>query len=822
MESRPSSKSTRKKKPTWIILHTVLIQLRVLLNYGMKLVQLLSAGGFALRKWASSHSTVLQDFPSDWRETPLRFSDSDPVVKVLGLEWTAATDTFGYHIQPFTGPVTKRTIMSYIARIYDPNGYLAPVIFSAKNLIQQLWVIKVAWDDPLPENIAKFWENYTAEIPLLSNYKIPRSFNFPKHPTLRLIGFCDASNLGYSAVTYLQVEEGDKCRAILLQSKTRVAPLKLQTIPRLELLGAQLLTQVITKLRPLFTSLRGIHLFSDSQIVLAWISKSPSSLETFVAHRVQEIQNNTADCNWGYVHTKKNPSDLACRGLSPSQLLNNRVWLEGPEFLSERLTPVPDSKTIMVVNTCRKSPVSAFLPDLERASNYHRLLRTFAWIIRFVENCRTPMKNRYYGPLTSDELHSGLLLCVKITQSADLHNDLAAIKKGQLATARVRPLAPFIDPSGILRVGNRLRQSSLPNLHPILLPKESHLSKLICDSYHRLLLHTGPRTTQSFIQRKFWILGLSSLVRKQIHRCPTCVKLGGKTITPPMAPLPAVRTQNVRCFQNVSLDYAGPFLLKETKLRKAREYKAYILIIVCQSTKAIYCDIVSDLTTAAFLAAFTRFTSRRGCPSAVFSDLGTNFVGAARKFDGFIKFLRTHDTEIFTALSTLNIKWIFNVPLAPHMNGLAEAGVKASKTLLTKVIGCQKFTWEEFSTLLARVEAVLNSRPIGALSNDPSDDNDYLSPGHFLIGAPLMAPPEEHTDDSRIPPGQRWKLLTQVTNAFWTRWKSEYANTLVQQNKWFKATPDLKIDDLVFITDLNSSPLSWPLGRISAVQPVTP
>jgi len=104
----------------------------------------------------------------------------------------------------------------------------------------------------------------------------------------------------------------------------------------------------------------------------------------------------------------------------------------------------------------------------------------------------------------------------------------------------------------------------------------------------------------------------------------------------------------------------------------------------------------------------------------------------------------------------------------------------------------------------------------------PSDDNDYLSPGHFLIGTPLLAPPEGHTDDSSIPPGQRWKLLTQVTNTFWTRWKSEYANTLVQQKKWFKATPDLKIEDLVYITDLNSSPLCWPLGRISAVQPVTP
>ncbi|XP_055307194.1 uncharacterized protein LOC129571417, partial [Sitodiplosis mosellana] len=213
-----------------------------------------------------------------------------------------------------------------------------------------------------------------------------------------------------------------------------------------------------------------------------------------------------------------------------------------------------------------------------------------------------------------------------------------------------------------------------------------------------------------------------------------------------MADLPANRVNIVeKPFTNVAVVVAihtGAIPYKTAKGRAGKISKAYISIFVCMATKALHIELVSDLTADAFIAAVRRLVARRGMIKSFNSDNGTNFVKANKDLSDLFEIEKEEFKTICDELSKQGISWHFSPAGAPHFNGLAEAGVKVAKTHLIKTIGKTALTFEELSTLLYQVEACANSRPLCALSTDP-DDIDCLTPGHFLIGAPLLAPPDE-------------------------------------------------------------------------------
>ncbi|KAL4108119.1 hypothetical protein QTP88_018370 [Uroleucon formosanum] len=286
---------------------------------------------------------------------------------------------------------------------------------------------------------------------------------------------------------------------------------------------------------------------------------------------------------------------------------------------------------------------------------------------------------------------------------------------------------------------------------------------------------------------------------------------------PYMADLPDTRVQQRRPFERVGVDYAGPLQMRELSLRKSRVVKIYVSVFVCFCTKAVHLEVVTDLSTDAFLAAFDRFIARRGLPSDVFSDCGTNFIGADRQLR---MLLESPEGQAAIANTRAACVWHFNPPSAPHFGGLWEAAVRSTKRLLVRVIGTHIFTYEEFSTVLARVEAILNSRPLTPASSDPHD-LDCLTPGHFLIGQPLLAIPPRSNPESSIKLTQRWKLMDQCHQAFWRRWSAEYLTTLQERSKWTEGVPNLKVNDMVIVVDNQSPPLMWRLGRVLELLPGT-
>lgn len=243
-------------------------------------------------------------------------------------------------------------------------------------------------------------------------------------------------------------------------------------------------------------------------------------------------------------------------------------------------------------------------------------------------------------------------------------------------------------------------------------------------------------------------------------------------------------------------------------MRKAPHLKAYVCIFVCTATKAVHIELVSDLTTEAFLACLRRFIARRGRCSLILSDCGTNFVGANRLLVKLMK----------NASSYEHIEWKFNPPPSPNFGGLWEAGIKAINLHLKRVIGGQILTFEELNTVLIQIEAVLNSRPLCPMSSDPSD-LQVLTPGHFLTIEPLTAIPEPDLSDHNLNRLTRWQLLRQMHSNFWKRWHVEYLHTLQQRQKWWSPSPELKLNDLVVIKNEITSPLHWRRARILKLHP---
>lgn len=455
-------------------------------------------------------------------------------------------------------------------------------------------------------------------------------------------------------------------------------------------------------------------------------------------------------------------------------------------------------------------------------SKLSKVQRVFTYVLRFVNNCRK-CNVKLLGPLQVSELNLSLSLLTKLEQAHHFKQVLASLKNDiPLKDASLCKLTPFLDDVGLIRVGGRLGNSNLPfsRKHPLLLPKVCHLSDLVCDHYHLLALHAGPRTTQALIQQKFWIVSLRNLLRQRLFRCNICYRFTAKPVQPIMSDLPMARVAKERPFLNVGVDFGGPFMLKESSRRNARLVKAYLCLFVCFTTKAVHLDAVMDMTSAGFLACFDRFIGRRGLPRCVYSDNGTNFTASARELSEVYYMLKNNSPEISDALAQRQVKWIFNPPAASNFGGLWEAGIKSAKHHLRRIIkDSYSFTYIEFVTLLVRIEGILNSRPLIDLSPDPADGVDYLSPGHFLIGTALLSAPEE--DVTSIPMNRldRWRLLTKAAQSFWKIWASSYLQSLTPRSKWYTNNSSLNVGDLVLLPQVHRLPMQWPIGRVQSIHP---
>ena len=633
-----------------------------------------------------------------------------------------------------------------------------------------------------------------------------------------------------AAVLYVRLIQRDNSIVTLLASKTKVAPVKTLTTPRLELCAAVLLCKLVSHIYELdiFKNCP-VHLWSDNTTVLAWLNSSPHLWQSFVAHRIAHIQTSLPSAHWHHIEGEINPADPASRGISCSELINSSLWWHGPDFLSISSNPYPVDSPVFDSSQCpeRRKVIHQvhrmYHSEWEVILNYSslsKLRRIIAWCIRFIGKfkCRKSKFVVHSGYLRASEIQFAEILLIRRVQIYHYFDEYNKLSRNLNVSPNsdIYKLNPFHDESTkCIRVGGRLIHSSLDEnqKHPFVLPEKSHFSYLIAIDSHLRALHAGTQLTLTVIRESFWIARARRLVKSVISKCIPCVRQRALTVPQQMGNLPLPRVNRSDVFYHVGIDYAGPIKIRSSPGRGFKALKGYIAVFVCFSTKAIHLEAVSSLETQQFLHAFKRFVSRRGLCKHVYSDCGTNFVGADSEIQKFFKMNSAQNQEIVKNLSDMKIEWHFNPPAAPHFGGLWEAAVKSVKFHLQRVIGETAVTYEELSTLLTCIEACLNSRPLTPLLDD-SNELSVLTPAHFLIGRSLLALPEETYIN--VNPGhlKRWQMLNHMRDCFWKRWCQEYLISLQSRGKWVEASSNIKPGSIVLIKSEITPPTRWPLARI--------
>lgn len=802
---------------------------------GNSLLKEFSRYGFPLRKWSSNRKEVLKKLSYEEGEGSGYLITDSETRKTLGLFWQAGRDILNYVVKPSSSKlsrVTKRVILSVISQIFDPLGLVGPVTIKAKILLQRLWQLKIGWDEAVPIEMFTAWNEFYNQLVSLNELEIPRQCTLDDAVLFEIHGFSDASERSYGACVYLRtMNKFGNVLVSLICAKSRVAPIKHISLPRLELCGAVLLAQLVKKVvAALDLNISNIFLWTDSTIVLSWLAEQPNKWKVFVANRVAEIQDLTQNCHWGHVLSSDNPADIISRGVQPQHLNNLKLWWSGPVWLEKSIENWPKAIVVDMNLAVERREVKVILATttadatiFERYSCLYKLVKVVAMCIRFFKKLRDKA-NAKCGKISCSEFDNALITLLKVMQSQEFATDIKDLKKHKKLSKQsaIAALDPFIDSEGLLRVGGRLRHSKA-NYNfkfPILLPQHHAITKLIILDQHHKQLHAGPQAILAAVRQSYWPIHGRSAVRSILSKCITCFRIKPVSACQKMGDLPEDRVIQQRPFLVTGVDFAGPFNLKDGKLRNRAIVKAYVCLFICFTTKAVHIELVGDLSSNSFLNALKRFVSRRGLCARIYSDNATNFVGANNELQKVGDLLSTlgNDNAFNKYCLEHRIKWKFIPPRSPHHGGLWESAVKSAKHHLVRTIKGETLTFECMSTVLTQVEAVLNSRPLTPLSSNP---NDFLAltPSHFLIGDVMHALPQRNVLEKPLNRLDQYHQLQSLYQNFWSRWSNEYLSLLQQRTKWKQSCDNLQPGNMVLLKEENLAPLQWRLGRVLEVHP---
>ncbi|XP_028404804.1 uncharacterized protein LOC114527371 [Dendronephthya gigantea] len=821
---------------------------------------ILQRGGFRLTKWVSNSPKVVASIPEAERAGSVKdVCPGQPTLeRALGVQWNVGLDQFGFRIKMKEKPSTRRGVLSLVSSVYDPLGFGAPFVLIAKMLMQELCRKNLSWDDPIQGEYLKRWESWQTQLMKIEKLYVPRCFKpseFGKIVSSQLHQFADASERAYGAVSYLRLvnEHGDIHVSFVI-GKARLAPLKVVTIPRLELSAAVVATRLDKMVRnEIDFSIDASVFWTDSTTVLGYILNEEKRFKTFVANRVAVIHETTIPSQWKYVSTQLNPADDASRGLSADALLQNKRWLSGPDFLwktedhwpsqlynsATTLQEDPEVKiepqTFATVAETQEDPLEGIF---KRFSSWTRLRIFIAWVLRYKSKLRETVRRRREGqyeslkagvinPISVEELVRAENEVLKRVQGTSFREELKRLDDksvndttNELKVKYVKKSSSIynLDPQlidGILRVGGRLKNAPIPkeSKHPIIVPKNNHISNLIVRYYHQISAHAGREHVLSLLRERFWIVGARIMVKRILNNCVECRKIRGPRGEQKMADLPNDRViPNNPPFSFVGVDCFGPFLVK----RGRSLVKRYSVLFTCLTIRAIHIEIAYSLDTDSFLQSMRRFIARRGRPEIMRSDNGTNFVAGEKELRNAID--GWNQEKLHKFLLQQHIKWIFNSPTASHQGGVWERCIRTVRKVLKGLLKQQVLDEEGLTTLMCEAESIVNSRPLTKVSDDPNDA-EALTPNHLLLlrSGPSF-PPGMFTKEERYS-RRRWRQIQYLADVFWRRWVKEYLPTLQKRQKWTKPRRNFQLGDIVLIVDENYPRCSWALGRIIEVKP---
>ncbi|XP_032782640.2 uncharacterized protein LOC116920627 [Daphnia magna] len=772
----------------------------------------LANGDFHLGSWASNDPAVLTALQSSQDENgnnalTTRDLGSDDVETVLGITWRPTTDMLGFRVKEKEVTFTRIGLASMVAGQFDPQGTAAPMTVKGKIRLRELGVRGLGWNETVDENDSQWWTKYFDTVQQLRDVEFPRGL-FPNEQNIvqsELHTFADASEEACAAVCYIRHSYQDGSVIVRhVKAATKLAPLKTVSVCKLELTAALLGARLARFVGESMTRKVNIRKFwTDSSTVRNCVRAVSAQYQVYVSHRIGEIQTLTAAHEWRFVPGRLNPADAATRSQLEAEAIP-LYWLDGPPFLYADPADWPkDLPWLVEKQEIRSIHLHLVESHPTLATDWSTIVITAKEIpalIRLEENYRS---------------------LIQLCQEEAYPEELKRLrgKKPIRPTSRLMALTPFLGDDKMLRLSGRLGRAKLPYdvLHPPILPGPHPLARSIIRAFHEEMHHVGTDFVLSHVRQHFWITAGREAVKRVRNECIPCRRFRPKAALQMMADVHKARLgAREPPFTYTSVDYFGPIDVVHGR-RTAKRWGA---LFTCLVTRALYVDVAVSLSSDDFLLVLRRFASIYRKPAHMFSDNGTNLVGAERILREELERLKVND-GLTAELKGLGINWTFQPAQTPHFGGSHESLVRSVKNALyaaldQEKLGSRKPSDEILRTLLFEVSGLLNARPLTYVSADP-DDFRPLTPNDFLNRAPVADLPAGNFSHSL--PREHYRYVKRITNLFWDLWHGAFLQSMVGRKKWQSPARNLAIGDFV-LDDWKDAPRGrWRTGKISKVYP---
>lgn len=792
-------------------------------------------GGFLLRSWSSNSDILTDAFESDG----VAITHGKSTQKVLGYEYDLKTDSlnvaFDGNAVSNSTVITKRSVLSVMAKCFDPLGLVNPIVVKCKTLMRQIWKANLVWDENLPNDLTTRWNSLLVELNQLKRFNFNRQA-LVSHCDVELFLFTDASNSNYGFNIYtVACKEGSKFSNLLF-SKTKVAPLKSRSLPTLELLAIYLAKKCLLGLVKALgrVNITNVVIAVDSQIALSWVlNGNLKSKNVFASNRIADIlcyqetllKEHNIKCEFRYVPTALNPADLLTRGISIREFESKfSFWTTGPSFIREGLNNWPSSQLLSLSDANKTLVGSTFVSqsvakipiiNLAEFSCLHKLLSVTARLYECGSLLRKKVMTRF----------DSLALARKywlISEQANYFSVELEFLKAEDNSIPIPPLVRdlnlFLDPEGILRSRGRLSKCSHLSyevMNPILIAGNSSFTDLIIEDTHKRCQHLGVSSTLNALRNSgFWLPRPRPQIKKVLKACMPCIKMNALPYRyPKPTDFVGDKVNFIRSFENTGVDFTGHFFVKLSN----SFVKLYLIIFTCLSIRAVHLEIVPDMTTKSSLSAFVRFSNRFGFPKCLYSDNAPSFIQAAKILNE-----SSSNDGLSDYLVNNNIKHI-RVPLySPWAASSWERLIRVVKSCLHKSIGRSKIEYFSFLTIISDVQEEINSRPLTYRdTNDPLQE--IITPNSFLkIGISRNLTFGAKASEDLVVPSRSDLINTlevreETLDRFRNLWYEEYLLSLRENHrKLYQPLWEdrVKEGDIVLISSENKPRPMWCMGRI--------
>lgn len=716
--------------------------------------------------------------------------DSTPEeVKLLGLNWHRKNDTLStMPLQLDSEANTKRAVLASIAKQYDVFGFQSPCINRARLFMHGLQCnTNLGWDTRLDDRSLREWKKIVRQAnaspaPQFDRYIGDRS------ETYKLIAYTDASKNIYAAVVYIQSLVSGSVNLMMSKSRIVNRQLELKSIPSLELQAVILGVELLFDLREelcgqkclLPLKISEMQLFTDSMICLHWLNGYSNQFDkmqkkpVFVMNRLESIvrQCTNFPITFRFVASGENPADCASRPVSYKQLMKSSFF-RGPSSLREtgisrpgefpnfelrvpsQIARITNDQNLFEVTEMQatsgtKSEVEHLIP-LDNCSSFHKFVRVQMRVLQFINKLKQRLRvrdpERYQGLVCyGDGVNLFDVSCKKVLVTEQMIHYPEIVAFLSATGNKVKDIPPLVnrlnlfrDADGLLKVKSKFgRWKRDQNFCcPILLPKQSNLTKMIIRDAHVKSAHSGCYSLLTSLRRKFWVLNFFSTVKRVLRECVICRRLNARPVKLNQSPYRDFRVMPPsEPFKFLFMDYLGPITTKTPT-----KSKVWLLCLTCLWSRAVNLVICPDLSVKSFLRAFQIHVFQQGMPSKVFSDSGSQLVAGAKLITDL---LNNVEAQTFLAENGVcSVKFHQYFKGNSSLGSLVEVCVKFVKRLMFGAIGNNVLNYPDLELLIAQTVHLVNKRPVAfkeALrENNSCDVPEPITPELLLRGRNLIS-----------------------------------------------------------------------------------